>query len=880
MAHSDKDRAGIAQSTSRLASMAIAMSLPEVLSNILSFVDRSTLVDCLQVSRFWYSCGRPMSWRSYGMTLGDFTDLFIEQHRASTDDKGKKKDDDYGDDSSGSKNMAKHKVDRKTFYDNCRHIRSLTLKDSDALDRPPLKIPDILEAVGPTNLVHLAVDTRNFGGVLHDRKKIQNIYDIVGTILSRNPRIQEFHWGLHCGFGVKFVNAVLKRAGRHLKKLTVKGDLTTTKMKFLKELTNAYKKRLHQGHEQEQRQEQEDKTSEAQALELLSNGPIPDETGSDDKVDASDDDDDSSDDNNTWSYGNNTWSNDNNDASDDNNDNNDASDDDDDISGDWELQELVLRDVVDHGYLLDDKDKPIANLEWLRDVQGILPIRVLIMIDIKIPVPSDGYHTNKHYPKNSILTILSKCPNLEELRVTGEFRCHMDDAVSRKFLNGLVCSIMHLDDSRFDDEDHYEEIEKRGFVTKMYHYCPNLRVIEFGMAYQFTSKHWTEMMDKYGPQLESLSVWGNVHEFRSDAFMSLIGPPISHPSRETQHCLTRLNINGLAHLRGCAWLALKHLPNLKEFRARDVPLDARNLIMEDGWACKGLEVLDIFIAIPRMTEWRWCASTSRWVHDDVQYAATVATERAPENLHVKADEDSDVSDQRSVGTALKRKSGESIMDRPLKRAKVDDRLCPEEKDEKDGEKFEVYHTFHEETQVKICTILGRLTQLRELRIEGEEKFQYASQNWTCLKLTVDTGLDRLAPLRHSLEKLVVSRLDERLYGEKEVDWIARNWIHHNNPRWLKRYSSSTLGPSLSLSSSPLEDDAEERSGNDMTPEEGSDDDAFAPKPRFKELIGLSMPGYYGEQYEKALSNVEWLQEQCPTLSVRLAKQRLCFKSTL
>ncbi|KAK3827916.1 MAG: hypothetical protein J3Q66DRAFT_382784 [Benniella sp.] len=148
-------------------------------------------------------------------------------------------------------------------------------------------------------------------------------------------------------------------------------------------------------------------------------------------------------------------------------------------------------------------------------------------------------------------------------------------------------------------------------------------------------------------------------------------------------------------------------------------------------------------------------------------------------------------------------------------------------------------------QVKVCKAIGRLTRLRELRIDGGKAFKFGKHGWHCLELTLDTGLNCLAPLRHSIEKLTVSGLDEGLSGRKEVEWMARNWIHYNNSRWLKQRSS--LIPS------------ELRSKTNCSSSDGRD--LFSPCPTFKELIGITVKG------ENAKTNVKWLQEQCPRLSI-------------
>jgi hypothetical protein len=50
-----------------------------------------------------------------------------------------------------------------------------------------------------------------------------------------------------------------------------------------------------------------------------------------------------------------------------------------------------------------------------------------------------------------------------------------------------------------------------------------------------------------------------------------------------------------------------------------------------------------------------------------------------------------------------------------------------------------------------------------LRMSGND-FEFSKHGWDCLELTLETGLERLAPLRHTLEKLTVSGLDEVANG--------------------------------------------------------------------------------------------------------------------
>jgi hypothetical protein len=383
------------------------------------------------------------------------------------------------------------------------------------------------------------------------------------------------------------------------------------------------------------------------------------------------------------------------------------------------------------------------------------------------------------------------------------------------------------------EESHYYNSETSGyevgeededFVEYLYEYCPKLREIEFGMFYQLTSDHWIEMMGLYGHQLESLSIWGNVPAFNSKAFMTFLGRPVSAHTVDRLNPLTRLNINGMEHLHECAWMALYTLPHLKEFRARDVPLDAESLI-DGNWICRGLEVLEICVAIPKRTRWQWSDTDGIWMKVHKHYGRDMKDERKDESMGEDTDEEEEIQDD--TAEALKRRLMYLGAERPMKKARVDWMECID-------------------TQVKVCKALGRLTQLRELRIEGRRHFVFGKRDWGCLALTLEKGLEYLAPLRQNLERLLVPRLDEGL-GRKEVEWIARNWIHHSNSHWLEQHhaSQSMEGPERSMAAGVQSDG----------------DVSFDPRSKFKALIGISGEG------EDAMSNIKWLREQCPTLSV-------------
>ena len=740
MEHTDKDQSEISRNISLPCSTTIAMGLPEILYHVFSFLDQRTLIPCLQVSRFWYTHGRPLAWQAFSIDIEFFSRLAYDIHVGTI--KGK----------------------LRGFIENCHYIRSLTLTIPESYRSTEPEFPGTFHprVAGLKNLKHFAVKSEQ---TLWESTEY---YRLAGEILSQNPGIQEIVWQQpeDTFRNDNFTNRILKRVvGGKLKKLTIDGFFRMSEMRFLEYLIDANKER------QEQKQ-QEGPTITTQGA--LMGDSVKNETES-------------------------------------KNDNRSGT------GHGFGLEELILR----HSY------HSTANWEWLYSYPDDLSIRTLKLVNYE-PIdrdlfPGDGDEGDDL--GHSILPILSKCPDLEKLSVSFDRHPVLPDNSSRRFLSNLAQGPHYAN----NPYGYKAENGHKGYVGKMYEYCPKLRDIEFGICYQLTSDHWIEIMKKYGPQLESLSIWGNLTAFNSEAFTALVGPPILNVTRDGFHTLTRLNINGMEHLHDCAWTALHLLPNLREFRARDVPLDAKSL-MEKDWICQGLEVLEICVAIPRRTQWRWSDTHGVWTKGHEHCGSDMKARWQDEGKHHKVEcEDNRDETEKS----LKRPAKSLAPERPRKKAREEARE-------------------YIDTQVEVCVALGLLTQLRELRIEGQRQFEFCKHEWGCLELTLETGLEHLAPLRRNLERLIVSGLDEGLCGKKEVEWIARNWVHHSNKRWFGQHHASSKsmgGPK----------------GNRMAGVRSDGDVSFDPRSKFEELIGIS------EKAEGARSNIKWLQEQCPTLSIVKAK---------
>ncbi|KAG0210088.1 hypothetical protein BGX31_001983, partial [Mortierella sp. GBA43] len=229
----------------------------------------------------------------------------------------------------------------------------------------------------------------------------------------------------------------------------------------------------------------------------------------------------------------------------------------------------------------------ILRLPEFRHAHDMLPLRSLTLVDFMIEdvylVSLDPHESR--LVDDPVLQILRRCPHLEKLHVTFDISKIIDDTSRLEFSKALNMKREEGPGNMLN--------APRDYVKIMIASCPKLRDIELGMMRHLNTHRWNEMTRAYGQQLESFSVWGNHRCFDDSAFMNLIEHPLTCLSTDRPHRLTRLNINGLSGLRDCAWVALQQLPHLKEFRARDVPLDARKLVMKDGWICGGLELLEI-----------------------------------------------------------------------------------------------------------------------------------------------------------------------------------------------------------------------------------------------------------------------------------------------
>ncbi|KAF9156242.1 hypothetical protein BG015_006645 [Linnemannia schmuckeri] len=375
--------------------------------------------------------------------------------------------------------------------------------------------------------------------------------------------------------------------------------------------------------------------------------------------------------------------------------------------------------------------------------------------------------------------------------------------------------------------------------------------------------------------------------------------------------LQELDINANRECASVVHLFLKYVPTLRILRALGVPVDGASLLGSD-WACKDMEILAINIMVPTRVRARilgpWCWSNFRNEWDTPPKLKDMSNESYRKWLTgdgesiLDALRKLDSSDQprmghyeegeienedrysmklwqrreAAVGYKEREKKKERLwnsrhhtredteflrwceqqdsledqaFDAEMERWKVQRKKVKAERDRRNKE----YNT---QVQQQLCQQLGRLVKLRELTLEGRQytgrtgRWCKKSVIFDCLHLTLETGLDYLRPLQANLEKLVVYQLGERLSGGAEVEWIAKNWVHHADPVW--QHTFDTWGRQ-----SYLEIPEEEEGGSRV----------LYPSSKFRQLIGVHTRKWKGLDAVSAAGNIAWLEYYCPELVV-------------
>ncbi|KAG0365242.1 hypothetical protein BGZ54_006733 [Gamsiella multidivaricata] len=831
-------------------------AIPEILLNVLSFLDRDSLCASSRVSRTWRSLALLIAWQICHISSEIFCIAFQERDR----DWYKRQEDEarrhntnswwrnHWDDKDYVKCVSK-------FLKNCFRIRSLTIASKEAGHKWPLyagypgeqakavaKGDSSKPAVyrhppGLDNLVHLRLQASYPEAETMDRQEL--LYNLATSLAGRNPGLRDLEvedvssrWSEEGGS----IYSLLAKTGGSLERLSISCIFRGRELYLLEYL-------LSSCDDYHCRCSDEECDS---AYPCMEHGP-------------------------------------------------------------YNLKELILDNMC--GSWLSERER----LDWtaLDLLDGTLSIRSLSVLEYETATArpeefdEETEQLTDYLPESSILAILRLCPDLERLRVSYKLLETLQATPGKGRFRAQALEV--IDRPR---TQHWWIPERDNFVTEMFRLCPNLTTIDFGMMYELTTEHWVEMMELYGPKLQSLSVWCAIN-FSSDALTTLIGPPIDHPSRalngpSAMHCLTQLDINGLAMAHSAAPLVLRNLAALTHFFARDVPMDATQLIGFD-WACTKLEVLHICVVLcqerqPKGKEWSWDDESGEWT--------TALQRRRKQQEHaVGHKREREVMQPLNVDSAenaegnKNQPQNEMEAEAEAKRRRVEKQAKHENAAEEHGQELSGLQgqgsqsaaenselTTETRLQIQICKQLGRLTKLRQLVLEGDKGHMDSTG---CLQLTMQTGLSYLQPLQQSLETLILYRLDEQLSGRAEVDWIARNWIHHHNKRWLHAHPpleyNQDEDEDFDSDEDEESDDSEEwadfdpscheppeedtliyatervniRGASDKS-EEDDDKSLYTCPPKFKQLLGVSVRD---QRYsvKTAVANLTWLKNQWPSL---------------
>ncbi|KAG0091499.1 hypothetical protein BGZ92_000531 [Podila epicladia] len=470
-----------------------------------------------------------------------------------------------------------------------------------------------------------------------------------------------------------------------------------------------------------------------------------------------------------------------------------------------------------------------------------------------------------------LLPFLRRFPDLERLSLAVEIDEGSSKTLPIEYTKPVAAILEEIEYTYSDAESAPLPAENLG--EALFKCCPKLTSLAFGPHTLLTPDQVTSLSKAYAAQLQSYIMWGMLLGSESLVYMLTVQCLYKSP-------LVELDISGCGRQLGeAAWVVFRTLPNLRHFRALGVPLHAQQLVGYD-WVCTKLETLAIAVLVPRRM-----ASLAEAL-EMIEYDGSAAYGALQELgiSRVVPSEKEVCVDERARGR--KRKKGKSKEGKKGKEKKKKHNEHKEKSkkgkrkhDSDDEEEYEDdsdissirgqepsyetslnndqetgsstehpcdrlkrHHTdFCAEIQVMVCEQLGRLSRLRVLTLEGDEEVYSSLEriDWTCLSLTLDTGLDRLAPLQSSLETLSVYNLADKIcHGREEVEWIARNWVHCQDVEEVSDAGHKILRPS-----SP-----------------------------FKNLLGVSVQG--NTSTAMIHLNIAWLKDECPKLTIETHQSRV------
>ncbi|KAF9580165.1 hypothetical protein BGW38_003300 [Lunasporangiospora selenospora] len=488
------------------------------------------------------------------------------------------------------------------------------------------------------------------------------------------------------------------------------------------------------------------------------------------------------------------------------------------------LEELVI--------ILGQKSYAIFNRVKLESVQGQLPIKSLSIIKPRSSNRRNGRMNHERFEQlahlaqlgqltppvqpaqpaqsesalmntDPLLMILQRCPRLEEFQCGTNFFAQYDAQAMGDFYKAYSKEMLF---------SQRLITPTREWIRCLFKVCPNLKKINLGGSTNLKFDHLDEVLGAHMDQLESIILWGV--EMTSTKPLSTVFKP------ELIHRLTVLNISGSVGFSDAIPVVLKSASNLKCLLAMSVLVRADDITGFD-WSCLGLEELALNILVPLK------APSS---------GGTEGLEDPP--TAQSSDESNSTQSQANTHEGSLEQDGSDAN-------RLDDSPdLPET----------ISHNV--KLQIEVCRQLGRLTSLREFRLEGPSTpnpwGHWVREN-ICMQLSMETGLPYLEPLKNSLQILDVSLLFNQLGGSQEVEWIARHWIHHRHPELHSRLSVNCY------LTNGLQKEIRNLS-------------AFSPMPKLTKLIGISHSNIRNARYQ-FLMNLDWLRNVCPSTVTILAPSR-------
>ncbi|KAF9422660.1 hypothetical protein BGZ94_008514 [Podila epigama] len=463
-----------------------------------------------------------------------------------------------------------------------------------------------------------------------------------------------------------------------------------------------------------------------------------------------------------------------------------------------------------------------------------LPVRALRLVNFDPRHPDPDADVEEEQPnlvEDPLIPFLQRFPDLEELAVEVEIGGNGSSTLPIDY-EGPVSRLL------VDCQDYKGSLPlSYTFGQELVKCCPKIKSLTLSEYTAIEQDQLLYLTTAYGPQFQTYIMWGIAHE--SSTLLDLLSRQYRHHSPLVELDISGCG----SYLGQTAWVVFRTLPNLRHFRALGVPLDAQLLVGYDWVCTKLVTLaISVKVPMEPCSlenavyERGYDVESAYDMLQELEISSAVPSDRACiderwQDLMRENDAFSQDNEYEEDTTHKKRKKHKKDKKNKKRKNHEGDREHTKEKkhkkhrsggkeekevrknksessssSEKIIEDFPPYngssycsigaemHTqgmhaserlecsranFNTELQILVCEQLGRLSQLRELTLEGDDIYDdsyMVKLEWTCLKLNLRSGLDRLAPLGNTLEKLSVHRLAEEVSFEREeMMWIAKNW---------------------------------------------------------------------------------------------------------